>query len=204
MTSILRTSGVLGLPILTSMALEFLRIVLLIWRQSIAAAVTLCKDSALAVLPENTFWSCWGAWWMTLNITLLTLFPPRGSYSGGLRYKSLLAWALLWSSFWTIFMRLPEPSSWRRFNLLLMLLIHASRLWGKRWQTWRVVVSAFFLVLVDPAVLEISLLFLGFIDDDVISPLFLLLFFLSSSLVHFMFSITLIWQVWYDCHSLGL
>ena len=41
----------------------------------------------------------------------------------------------------------------------------------------------------DPAVLEISPLFLGFIDDDVV-PHFLLF-----SLVHFMFPIALISQV---------
>ncbi|KAK9996680.1 hypothetical protein SO802_021366 [Lithocarpus litseifolius] len=48
------TFGILGLLMLTFMALEFLRIVLLIWRQSIAAAVTSCRDSALAVLLGNT------------------------------------------------------------------------------------------------------------------------------------------------------
>ena len=142
----------------------------LIWRQSTVAMVTSCEDSALVVLPDSTFRSCWGVWWMTLSITLLTLSPPRGSYGGGLRFNSLLAWALLWSSVWTISVRLPESSLWGRFILLLMPLIHASRLWGKRWQTWRVVVSVFFPALVDPAVLEINFLFLGFVDDDVFPP----------------------------------
>ena len=54
-------------------------------------------------------------------------------------------------------------------------------------------VSAFFLALVEPTTLEISLLFMGFVDDDVV-PL-LLLFFSFPYLVHFMFLIALIWQV---------
>ena len=53
----------------------------------------------------------------------------------------------------------------------------------------------------DPVVLEISPLFLGFVDDDVV-PLLLFFFFflvvfllLVSPLVLFMFLIALIWQV---------
>ena len=63
--------------------------------------------------------------------------------------------------------------------------------------------SAFFLALMDPAALEISLLFLGFVND-VVSPLLLFFLPLFPYLVHFMFLIALIWQVLYDCHSLGL
>ncbi|KAL0008740.1 hypothetical protein SO802_010242 [Lithocarpus litseifolius] len=49
MTSILQTFRVLGLPTLTSMASEFLRIAFLIWRWSIVVVVTLCRDSVSAV-----------------------------------------------------------------------------------------------------------------------------------------------------------
>ena len=52
--------------------------------------------------------------------------------------------------------------------------------------------SVFFPTLVDPAVLEIRPLFLGFVDDDVV-PLFFLL--LLPHLVRFMFPIALICQV---------
>ena len=51
----------------------------------------------------------------------------------------------------------------------------------------------FFPTLVDLAILEISPLFLGFVDDDVVPPFFFLL--LLPHLVHFMFPIALIWQV---------
>ncbi|KAL0005152.1 hypothetical protein SO802_012713 [Lithocarpus litseifolius] len=43
------------------------------------------------------------------DITLLTLSFLRGSFSGELQFKSLLVWASLWSSFWIIFARFPEP-----------------------------------------------------------------------------------------------
>ena len=122
-----------------------------------------------------------GVWWMILSIILWTQFLPRGSSSGGLWFRSLLTWALLWSSFWIISVRLPKPSLWGRFSLLLMPLTHASRLWGRRWLTWKATVSVFFPALVDPAVLEISLSFLGFVDD-VVSPLFSSLIPLSSTL----------------------
>ena len=49
----LRTSGVLGHLMLASMAFEFLRIVLLNWRQSIAAVGTSCRDSSLGVPQES-------------------------------------------------------------------------------------------------------------------------------------------------------
>ena len=47
----------------------------------------------------------------------------------------------------------------------------------------------------DPAVLEISPLFLGFIDDDVVPHFFVVFLLLLPHLVHFMFPIELIWQV---------
>ena len=57
--------------------------------------------------------------------------------------------------------------------------------------------NAFFLALVDPAVLETSLLFFSFVGDDMVppSPLFFFFLLLLPHLVHFIFSIALIWQV---------
>ena len=42
-------------PYVDSMVLEFSRIVLLIWRRSIAVMATLCKDSVLVVLLGSIF-----------------------------------------------------------------------------------------------------------------------------------------------------
>ena len=52
--------------------------------------------------------------------------------------------------------------------------------------------SVFFPALVDLVILEISPLFLGFVDDDVVPFFFLLLL---PHLVHFMFPIAFIWKV---------
>ena len=77
-----------------------------------------------------------------------------------------------------------------------------SRFWRRRWQTWRVIASAFFLALVGLAVLEIRLSFPDSIDDNAIPfPFFFFFSFFLLPLFYcfiqntYMFPITLIWHM---------